>query len=68
VMANLKMASDWVAHTPEDYVAKAIDWANRADELAMIRAGLREKMRRSPLMDAPRFARNFEKQLRLLIE
>jgi predicted O-linked N-acetylglucosamine transferase (SPINDLY family) len=68
VMGNLGMDRDWVAHTEEDYVRKAIEWANRPNDLAAIRAGLREKMQRSPIMDAPRFAKNFEDQLRLLMK
>lgn len=64
VMGNLGMDRDWIAQSPEEYVRKAIDWANRPDQLASIRFGLREKMRQSPIMDAPRFARNFEDQLR----
>jgi predicted O-linked N-acetylglucosamine transferase (SPINDLY family) len=34
---------EFVAHTPEHYVGKAVEWSRRLDELAAIRAGLRER-------------------------
>lgn len=54
---------DWVAADVDDYVAKAVSFAGRLDELARLRAGLRAQAARSPLFDAPRFARNLEKAL-----
>jgi predicted O-linked N-acetylglucosamine transferase (SPINDLY family) len=54
---------DWVAADIDDYVAKAVSFAGRLDELARLRAGLRAQAARSPLFDAPRFARNFEEAL-----
>jgi protein O-GlcNAc transferase len=48
-----------VAQDVEGYIALAIAWANRLDELALIRANMREQVRRSPLCDASGFAHDF---------
>lgn len=52
--------NDLVATTREQHVRRAVELANDLPRLAEMRAGLRDRMRRSPLMDAPRFARNVE--------
>jgi predicted O-linked N-acetylglucosamine transferase (SPINDLY family) len=49
----------FVAGDVEQYVAMAIEWANRIDELAAIRAAMRERVAKSPLCDAARFAQDF---------
>jgi protein O-GlcNAc transferase len=51
--------SQFVASDVAEYVALAANWATRLDELATIRASMRESMRRSPLCDAVRFANDF---------
>lgn len=51
---------DWVAVSPEDYVALAVAKAREVDALARLRAGMRQAVAASPLFDAPRFARNLE--------
>jgi protein O-GlcNAc transferase len=48
----------------EAYIAKATALAQDLPLLAHLRRELREQMRRSPLCDAPRFARAFEAGLR----
>ncbi len=53
-----------IAHTPEEYHRIVIDWAQDMDRLASLRATLRQRMAQSPLMDAPRFARNIEQAYR----
>jgi predicted O-linked N-acetylglucosamine transferase (SPINDLY family) len=55
--------SDWIARDEDDYVAKAVSVAGDLPKLAALRAGLREQVRRSPLFDAPRFAKHFEEAL-----
>jgi predicted O-linked N-acetylglucosamine transferase (SPINDLY family) len=49
-----------IARTPEQYVQIATDLANDLPRLAELRRTLRGRMQASPLMDAPRFARNVE--------
>jgi protein O-GlcNAc transferase len=47
---------EWIAADTEHYVARAIAAAADLPALAALRAGLRERVERSPLADAPRFA------------
>jgi protein O-GlcNAc transferase len=49
-----------IAESPADYVAKAAALAADLDRLATLRAGLRERMRASPLADPAGFARQVE--------
>ena len=49
-----------IAETPEQFVKIAIDLVNDVPRLSELRATLRGRMTASPLMDAPRFARNVE--------
>ncbi|WP_175798720.1 tetratricopeptide repeat protein [Burkholderia ambifaria] len=51
---------EWIADNDDDYVAKAAAFAQRLPHVAAVRAGLREQLLRSPLCDAPRFARHLE--------
>lgn len=51
---------EWVADSVECYVPIAAELAKDIPRLAAMRATLRERMRNSPLMDAPGFARNME--------
>jgi predicted O-linked N-acetylglucosamine transferase (SPINDLY family) len=49
-----------VAATPEEYVQKSVALARDPEQLRALRAGLRERMRASPLLDAAGFARALE--------
>ena len=49
-----------VAETPEQFVRIAAELASDLPRLSELRATLRDRMQDSPLMDAPRFARNVE--------
>lgn len=49
-----------IATTPEAYVRVSSSLAENVERLVELRATLRERMKRSPLMDGPRFARNLE--------
>ena len=62
LMMNVRLA-DWIASDPDDYVRLAIA-KSEPRALAALRAGLRERLRASPLMDAARFATHFEAALR----
>lgn len=55
--------SDWVAETADEYVEKAVTFANDLPALATTRLGLRAKVLQSPLMDAALFAQDFERLL-----
>ena len=46
----------WIARDDEDYVARAIRYATDLPALSALRSELRERVVRSPLGDAPRFA------------
>jgi predicted O-linked N-acetylglucosamine transferase (SPINDLY family) len=59
ILSNLGL-SELVAHRLEDYLEIACGLARDLPRLAGLRATLRDRMRHSPLMDAPRFARNVE--------
>ncbi len=55
---------DWLAADDDDYVRKAVHFASDLDRLERLRRGLRDQVSASPLFDAARFARHFEKALR----
>jgi predicted O-linked N-acetylglucosamine transferase (SPINDLY family) len=59
ILSNLGL-TDLVAYDSEQYVRIALDLAGNLARLSELRATLRERMQHSPLMDAPRFARNVE--------
>jgi predicted O-linked N-acetylglucosamine transferase (SPINDLY family) len=52
--------TEWISRTPAEFVELAKRNASNLQRLAALRAGLRTRMERSPLMDAARFARNIE--------
>jgi predicted O-linked N-acetylglucosamine transferase (SPINDLY family) len=56
---NLEL-SELAAFDDASFVDKAIRMANDVDALAALRAGLRQRMRASPLMDAAAFAAAIE--------
>ena len=49
-----------IASSPEQYVRIAVELAGDLPRLSELRATLRRRMQDSPLMNAPRFARNIE--------
>ena len=51
---------EWVAESPEDFVARAAAFAGDLKALAPFRQNLRPRFLASPLCNAPRFARNLE--------
>jgi protein O-GlcNAc transferase len=65
-MSHLSNAglADWVASDVASYVELAVDKASDVPTLAALRAGLRARVKASPLCDAPRFGRNLGNALR----
>jgi predicted O-linked N-acetylglucosamine transferase (SPINDLY family) len=57
---------EWIAETEDDYVRIACDLASDIERLAYLRQTLRQEMERSPLMDGPAFARDFEAACRAM--
>jgi predicted O-linked N-acetylglucosamine transferase (SPINDLY family) len=55
---------EWVSDSTDAYIEMAVARAADLPALATLRAGLRDKVRRSPLCDAPRFGRNLGAALR----
>jgi protein O-GlcNAc transferase len=60
---NLRL-TELVARTDEEFVQTAANLAADLPRLADLRATLRSRMEKSPLMDAPRFARDMESAFR----
>jgi predicted O-linked N-acetylglucosamine transferase (SPINDLY family) len=63
-MSNVGLG-DWIAADLDDYVAQAVGRATDHTALALLRAGLRARMARSPLCDAPRFGASLGRALRM---
>jgi protein O-GlcNAc transferase len=59
IMNNIGLP-ELIADSVEQYIRLAVDLANDRQRIADLRAGLRERMRCSPLQDAVRFARDME--------
>ncbi len=51
---------EWIAENEEEYVGKAVKLANDTNRLSEIRAGLRDQMENSPLIDEKGFALKVE--------
>ncbi len=62
-MSNVGL-TDWVAHDVASYIALAAAKAADLDALTALRAGLRARVKASPLCDAPRFGRSLGSALR----
>jgi protein O-GlcNAc transferase len=59
ILSNIGLL-ELVAHEPQEYLQIAVELARDLPRLSQLRATLRDRMQSSPLMDAPRFARNVE--------
>jgi len=62
-LSNAGLA-DWVTESVQAYIEMAVARAGDIPALADLRSGLRERVRRSPLCDAPRFGRHLGDALR----
>jgi protein O-GlcNAc transferase len=58
-LSNLGLA-ELAGQTPDDFVRIATELATDLPRLQQLRSTLRTRMQQSPLMDAPKFARNIE--------
>jgi len=63
ILSNLGLP-ELIAQAPDQYVEIAVQWAEDRTRLAQLRAGLRERMRSSALMDGPRYAADVEAAFR----
>jgi protein O-GlcNAc transferase len=59
-MMNCIGLPEFVAKTPEEYVQIAVDMANDLPRLAGIRAGMRDRLKASPLLDGAGYTRKLE--------
>jgi predicted O-linked N-acetylglucosamine transferase (SPINDLY family) len=64
-LSNLGLP-ELIADAPEQFVRVAVELAGDRPRLSKLRSTLRARMRQSPLMDAPRFARNVEAAYRAM--
>jgi predicted O-linked N-acetylglucosamine transferase (SPINDLY family) len=67
ILTNLGLP-ELVAQSNDSYVRAAIALASDRGHLRKLRETLRARMQASPLMDAPRFARDFEAALASMLE
>lgn len=63
ILSTLGMA-DWIAHSTAEYAQLAADHAAQTGALAKLRAGLRDRLERSILMDGAGFTRQLEELYR----
>jgi predicted O-linked N-acetylglucosamine transferase (SPINDLY family) len=54
-ICNIGLEADWVARDLDDYVSRAVALAGDIAQLEQVRAGLRRRLRASPLCDGRRF-------------
>jgi predicted O-linked N-acetylglucosamine transferase (SPINDLY family) len=59
ILSNVGLP-ELIAFTPEQYLTIAVELAGDLPRLSSLRSSLRERMQRSPLMDARQFARDIE--------
>jgi predicted O-linked N-acetylglucosamine transferase (SPINDLY family) len=59
---------EWIAGDEEEYIETAVALAADLDRLAALRAGLRQEMEASPVMDEAGFARKVEAAYRQMFE
>jgi protein O-GlcNAc transferase len=62
IARNLQL-SEFVAGSTSDYAGRAAQLAHNLERLSALRKSLRPRLQSSPLMDAPRFAKDLERLL-----
>ena len=64
LLAPLELDKDFVAYSRDEYLQKAIYWSQQPQQLAEIRAGLRQRLQQSPLLDGKAFTADLQNVLR----
>ncbi|HUH60930.1 MAG TPA: tetratricopeptide repeat protein [Candidimonas sp.] len=59
---------EWIARSEEEYVDKVLDLASDVPRLAHTRLRLRDELKKSPMMDEPKFARKVEDAYRNMFQ
>jgi len=59
---------EFVANSPDDYVARCVHWAQQPQALQQLRQSLRERVLESPLTDYPEFTRALEDLYRQMLQ
>lgn len=60
ILHHAGFGNEFIAKTPEEYVSRAVNWANDLAGLVAFRKSARQKIKRSALCDAEKFAREVE--------
>ena len=63
LLSNLRL-TEWIAATEQDYVERAVSFANDSARLVGLRQNLRDRLRRSPVMDERGFIAKLENAYR----
>lgn len=58
--------TDWIADDADDFVRRAVEWSGRLEELARLRAGMRDRLLHSPLRQPRTVAKGLEIALRTM--
>jgi protein O-GlcNAc transferase len=67
-LLNAAGLPDWIAEDEAAFVRKAVAFAADIDGLAALRAGMRDRLQRSPLMDARGLTRKMEAAFRAMFD
>lgn len=62
ILTNANL-TEWVTHTEEEYINKAITFSQHIEQLSYLRHNLRENLPHTPLMNATEFAKDLFKLL-----
>ena len=67
MLMNLNLP-EWIAYTEAEYIEKACGFGGQPEALNTLRLGLRARLKNSPLMDGPAFAKGVEAAYRAMFE
>ncbi len=65
-MKQLGLDAAFVAHTPQEYIDRACVYAGQLDELATVRATLRDMLLSSSICDPARYGQSLEEAFRYM--